>query len=126
MLNKDKEKSIIEAFLKTSTGQATAKKLARALKNVKELEEKNQELETKLLKLSALNKELEEKLENGDMLTKEEEIIARSLMEKASSVYKNEKPSRYILSVADDNGQEHRIYSSQVKDILNHLPIEQE
>lgn len=121
---KSKEKDIIEAFLKTSTGQATTKKLAKLLKDIQILERKNQELEQKCIELGAQNKELEEKLENGDILTSDEENVARNLMEEAKSIYKKEKPSRYILSVADNNGEEYRIYSSQVKDIMTNLSID--
>lgn len=126
-LNGKEEKEIVQAFLKTTTGQETTKRLAKLLQDIQGLEKKNQDLEQKCMELNALNKELEEKLEKGgDMLTTQEENIARNLMEGAISVYKSEKPSRYILSVADENGEECRIYSSQVKDILTHLAVDME
>lgn len=118
-------------FLKTNKGKQIVKRFYQLLDENKTLKKQNQKLEEKIIWLSTQCSELQEKLEssNVDVLSKEEEAIARDLMEQAVSIYKGQKPSKYLYSAVDDSGREIRIYTSQVKGFLEELadqPFEEE
>lgn len=118
------ENEIVEAYLKTSLGKQTLQKIVKQSQHI-------QTLEKKLLEISARNHELEEKLSLIDdgtnlPLTSDEEVAARQLMENIQSAYKHGKVNQYLLSIVDENGNEKRIYSQQMDELLSEVALLQD